>query len=70
METFVNTSENINPVVKVEFTMNCKVIYGFDLSLSKYFTVYCSFYQRVQINLNADLLWFGVSPRGVLVKTT
>ena len=39
METFVNTSENINPVVKVEFTMNCKVIYGFDLSLSKIF--YC-----------------------------
>ena len=37
-KTFVNTSENINPVVSVEFT---KLIYGFDLSLVKRFTVCC-----------------------------
>ena len=33
VETFVNTSWNLN----LEFTMDCKVIYGFDLSLSKMF---------------------------------
>ena len=37
LKTFVNTYENINPDFKVEFTMDCKVIYGFDLSLSKRF---------------------------------
>ena len=38
-KTFVNTSENMNPVFKVEFTMNSKVIWGFDISLVKRFTV-------------------------------
>ena len=38
--------------------------------LVKRFTVCCFFCKRVQINLNGDLLWFGVSPREVLVKLT
>ena len=37
IKTFVNTSENINPGFKGEFTTDCKVNYGFDLQLSKMF---------------------------------
>ncbi len=33
LKTFVNTSKNINQVVQDEFTMDCKVICGFDFSL-------------------------------------
>ena len=69
-KTFVNTSENINPVVKVEFTMDCKVIYGFDLSLSKRFTVCSCLLSESRDKLNGNMLWFRVSPRWVLVKTT
>ena len=43
--------------------MNCKVIYGFDPSLSKRFSI-SFFFLRVQIDLSRDLLWFGVSPKG------
>ena len=32
-----NTSENIYPIAQVEFTMDCKVICGFDLSHGKTF---------------------------------
>ena len=47
----------------MELTIDCKVIYGF--YLVKSFTVCCFFCRRVQINLNRDLLWFGVfSERG------
>ena len=49
-KTIVNTSENINPVVKAEFTMDCKVIYGFDFHLvnvSMFALVFC---RRVEIN--------------------
>ena len=43
---------------------------GWIFYLVKRLTVCCFFCWRVQINLNGDLLWFGVSPRGVSVKTT
>ena len=33
-KAFVNTSENINPVVLSRITMDCKVIFGFNYSLS------------------------------------
>ena len=40
----MNTSEKFNPVFTMEFTMDFKVIYGFDLSLCKtfhYFDFFC-----------------------------
>lgn len=40
------------------------------LHLVKLFSISFFFFWRVQIDLSRDLLWFGVSLRGVLVKTT
>ena len=34
VKTLGNTSENINPVVLSRITMDCKVIFGFNYSLS------------------------------------
>ena len=42
---------------------------GWIFHLVKRLTVCCFFCWRVRINLNRDLLWFGVSPRGVSVRT-
>jgi len=50
--------------------MDRKVIYGFDLSLSKRFTVCSCLLSESRDKLNGNMLWFRVSPRGVLVKTT
>ena len=50
--------------------MDCKVIRGFDLLLLKRFTVCCFSFVEESDKFNGNLLWFGTSPRGALVKTT
>ena len=53
-KTYVDTSENINQVVYVEFTMNCKVIYGFDFHQQ---TFQCfNFPLRGGVR---EIVWFG-----------
>ena len=57
-KTFVNTSENINPIFKVEFPLDCKVIYEFDLSLSKTFHCF-GFPLSGQRGRAGEIVWFG-----------
>ena len=60
-KTFVNTSENINPIVYVKFNMDYKVICGFDLSLVKHFTDGIFLLSKSTEKIDVELLWFGIS---------
>ena len=52
----------------MELTIDCKIVYGFDLKLSKTFHYLLFLCRRVKRNLNEDLLWFAFLREGSFGK--